>query len=143
MLKSKLPLIIAFALTLISGVFCHVIKNGGAGAHAVWMIVQIVHIIVSAFFAISVYRHIKPFRKWYLKWSRKEIKRKDKVSILISVLGLFLCISGIVLLLFVDGAESHIGLWHWAAGLVFSVFCLIHILRRVRFGTNRRVAAGR
>lgn len=132
MLKSKLPLIIAFAVTLISGVVCHVVKNGEASVHAAWMACQILHILACMLFLALVFKHVRPFKKWYLKLSYKDIKRKNKIAIIISVLGLFLCISGVILLLFINGAKSHVGLWHWAAGLVFSAFCLMHILRRIK-----------
>ena len=39
-------------------------------------------------------------------------------------------ISGIVLLLLVDGGNSGIGRWHWVAGLAMTVFAAIHVAIR-------------
>lgn len=49
---------------------------------------------------------------------------------ILSLLFIFETVSGIILLAFTDGGNSHIGLWHWWAGLIMAGFGIGHILKR-------------
>lgn len=131
MKKSKLPLIITFLLTVVSGIFCHVIKDGAASDHSVWVRFQIFHIIVSVAFLVFTFKHIKPFKKWYAKWDSKALQRKSKNTVFVSlVLALLIC-SGIALLL-IEGGGSSVGLWHYRLGLIFVPLCGWHGIKRLR-----------
>ena len=139
MQKSKLPLIITFLLTVISGIFCHVIKDGEASDHHVWVRFQVLHIIVSVAFIVFTFKHIKPFKKWYLKWNNKVLQHKSKNTIFVS-LAMALLIGTGVALLFIDGGNSAVGLWHYRIGLLFIFLCGYHAIRRLRitFRQKRR-----
>ena len=41
-------------------------------------------------------------------------------------------VSGILLVCFVDGANSSLGLWHYRIGIFVSVLGVLHILKRKR-----------
>lgn len=49
---------------------------------------------------------------------------------MLSLLFIFETVSGVILLAFTDGGNSHTGLWHWWVGLIMTGFGIWHILSR-------------
>ncbi|MCC8070420.1 MAG: hypothetical protein LIO90_01290 [Bacteroidales bacterium] len=139
MKQSKIPLIIAFVLTAVSGVFCHVINDGSPTDHHVWVKFQVLHIIISVLFVVLTFRHIKLFKKWFSRWDKKALQHKSKNTIFVSLVLLLLVISGLALL-FIEGGDSAVGLWHYRLGVLFMALCGFHSIRRLRkkFMTKRR-----
>jgi len=136
--KSKLPLIIAFILTVVSGIFCHIIKDGDASDHHVWVRFQIYPITVSLTFVIFTVKHIKPYKKWYAKRNKIALLHKSKNTVFVSMAMALLIATGIALL-FIDGGDSCVGLWHYRLGLVFIVLCGYHAIRRLKMTIKTNV----
>ena len=65
-------------------------------------------------------------------------KGKRKAVLLLSIVFLLAVVSGILLVCFVDGANSSLGLWHYRIGVFVSVLGVLHILKRKR-GLHRGV----
>ena len=59
-------------------------------------------------------------------------KGKRKAVLLLSIVFLLAVVSGILLVCFVDGANSSLGLWHYRIGIFVSVLGVLHILKRKR-----------
>ena len=55
--------------------------------------------------------------------------KKSKITVLLSVIFLFVSITGFILL-GINGANSGIGLWHYKIGIATIVFSIGHILKR-------------
>lgn len=54
------------------------------------------------------------------------------MTLVLSVTFVIVVITGIVLIMCVDGANSATGLWHYKFGLLLIVFSIIHILNRTK-----------
>lgn len=129
MKRSKWPLFITFALTVITGLICYFIKDSES-AHHQWVVCQVIHILASVAFVIYTIIHIKPFTKWYTKWKTPIFKYKSLITFMASLLCLLLIVTGIALLLFIEGGDSPVGLVHFYIGLAFIVFCGWHCIKR-------------
>lgn len=87
--------------------------------------------IITGFLSLTVGGfHIKAHWAWYRNFIKSGIGKKSKVTIVLSVLFLMETITGIILILFLEGGNSSIGMWHYRLGLVMIVFILIHITTR-------------
>lgn len=58
------------------------------------------------------------------------IGRKSKITVVLSIIFLLLSVTGIVLL-GVNGANSPLGLWHYATGIIMTAVALCHIIKRM------------
>lgn len=128
-MKSKWPLFIAFALTMLSGLPCFFIKDSETDHHR-WVMVQVIHIVASFAFVVLTFKHIKPFKKWYVKWKKPQLKHKSVATLMASVTCLALIGTGLALLLFIDGGDSQVGLVHFYIGVAFVIFCGWHCAKR-------------
>lgn len=75
--------------------------------------------------------HIYQHRIWYKTWNFRRLSKRINTSILTLLCG-SVVITGIILLLFIDGENSTTGFWHYRLGLVMSLIALIHIIKRVK-----------
>lgn len=124
-----LTLIPAFLFSAVSGVLLH--ASGHGGCHGVWHNWAVAHISASVLFLLPVALHVKTHMGWYKGLVKKGIGSKSRLTLLLTLLFAVVCFSGIALL-FVCGAGSHIGLWHYAAGLVLIAVSLVHFSTRLR-----------
>lgn len=75
--------------------------------------------------------HVVMHKAWYRSLFRTGRGQKSPVTIVLSVVFLLLVGTGVGLL-FVEGANSGIGLWHWGIGLAVTVLSIGHIAKRWR-----------
>ena len=68
-------------------------------------------------------------KAWYKSLFRTVYGHKSPVTIVLSAVFLLLVGTGIALL-FVEGANSGVGLWHWGIGLVVTALSVGHIAKR-------------
>lgn len=125
-------LIPIFILVIYSGLKLHIAGHGNDYAHDVWTYWAHFHIVLSIVSLIGVSLHIKAHWGWYKSFIKKGTKKKSRLTIGLSVLFLVLCFTGIALVLFVEGANSKVGLWHYRFGLVIIVLLLVHFVTRFR-----------
>lgn len=123
-----LTLIPAFVFSAVSGVLLHAAGHGGC--HEAWHNWAVAHISASVLFLLLVALHVKTHMGWYKGLVKKGIGSKSRLTLLLTLLFAVVCLSGIALL-FVCGAGSHIGLWHYAAGLVLIAVSLVHLSTRL------------
>ena len=76
--------------------------------------------------------HVKSHWAWYKGLRTVGCKGKRKAVLLLSIVFLLAVVSGILLVFFVDGANSSLGLWHYRIGIFVSVLGVLHILKRKR-----------
>lgn len=140
-MKSKTPLFITFIFTAATGLLCYFIKDSDGDAdHHRWVMFQLLHIITSIIFVVFTVRHILPLRKWYVKWGSGQIKRKSFVTLMASLSCFVLLVTGLDLLIFIDGGDSTSGVIHFYTGLVFIVFCAWHCIKRWWLKQRKRSA---
>ncbi len=123
-----LILIPVFLLLIYSGLKLHV--AGHTSNHDIWEHWAHFHIITGFLSLIFGELHIKAHWAWYRSFIKNGIGKKSKVTVVLSVLFLIETLTGIILILFLDGGNSAIGFWHYRLGLVMILFLLIHLISR-------------
>ena len=118
-------LIPVFVLTSYTGIELHCASN-----HLVWHNWAVAHVIISFLFVLLVLCHIKTHWSWYRGIAKNGVRRKRRITFLVSVLFLFVTFTGFMLL-GMQGPESNIGLWHYKGGLLSIVLFSGHILKRI------------
>ena len=126
-LQRWLPLI--FAMSGITGIGFHIAGHGAGVAE--WHVWAVLHTIASLLFLVVVILHVKSRWAWY-KSFRKGIGKKSRLTLLLSLVFLFVALSGIALL-GIYGANSELGLWHYKAGIALLVLSVLHIAKRYRW----------
>ena len=125
---TDMALIPVFALTAYTGIELHVAGHGTD--HQVWHDMAVFHSIAGFSFLILAAIHVKYHWAWYKALKSKGLKNKSKIVAALSALFLIVAASGILLAFFIDGANTHVGLWHYKAGLVTGVLASLHIFKR-------------
>ena len=120
-------LIFTFVLSACSGIGLHIAGHGNA--HEVWHNWAVFHVLTSFLFLIAVIFHIITHWSWYRGVVKNGIGRKSRVTMALSIVFLFVSVTGIVLLN-MNGANSRIGLWHYRVGIITSALSIGHILKR-------------
>ena len=128
MTERLLPL--AFVASAISGIGLHIAGHGTS--HEVWHNWAVVHILSSLLWLISGTYHIKRHGRWYKATASKGIGKKSRTTLALSFVFLIVAVTGIVLIAFVDGTNSFIGLWHYRLGILLIVLSLVHCIKRKR-----------
>lgn len=125
---TDMELIPVFALTAYTGIELHVAGHGTD--HQVWHDMAVFHSIAGFSFLILAAIHVKYHWAWYKALKSKGLKNKSKIVAALSALFTIVAASGILLAFFIDGANTHVGLWHYKAGLVTGVLASLHIFKR-------------
>ena len=120
-------LLLAGILCAVTGIGMHL--AGHNAVHEVWHNWAIAHVLSSLFMLITGILHIQTHWKWYKGLFKGQTKNKSRVTIILSVVFTILVVTGLTLL-FVEGANSEIGIWHWVLGLVMTAISVGHIIRR-------------
>ena len=120
-------LLLAFAITAYSGFELHI--AGHFSTHEVWHNWAVCHTLASLTFIILGVLHIQSHWGWYKSLISKGIGKKSRITILLSLIYLIVSITGIVLLS-IKGANTDIGLWHYKIGIVLTIICVGHFIKR-------------
>ncbi len=123
-------LLLTFVAAAVTGIGLHIAGHGVS--HEMWHNWAVAHVLSSLGWLISGAIHIKRHRTWYRAVASKGIGHKSRTTILLSALFLFVTVTGLILIVCVDGANSAIGRWHYVSGLVLILLSLIHIVCRKR-----------
>ena len=125
---TSLLLIPAFIATAITGVgfYC----AGFDTPHEVWEQWATAHNVSGVLMAILAILHIYQHWRWYKSFFTHGVGRKSLVTLLLSVVFLLLFITGLVLIIVIDGPNSWVGTFHFWIGLALIVFSFWHIITR-------------
>lgn len=121
-------LICVFVLSAFSGIELHI--AGHNDNHELWHNWAVGHVLTSFLFFIVVIFHIRTHWGWYKGAIRNGIRKKSKVTIVLSVIFLLVSVTGFILL-GITGANSNIGLWHYKIGIAMIICSTGHILKRI------------
>ena len=119
-----------FILVVYTGLKLHIAGHDDNYNHNIWEYWTHLHIIVSIVSLFLGWCHVKAHWGWYKGLIKKGVRHKSKITLSLSILFLILTITGVILILFVGGANSAIGLWHYRLGLAMILFLLIHFISR-------------
>lgn len=125
-LERLLP--IAFIASAVTGIGLHAAGHGTS--HETWHNWSAAHIAASLLWLFSAAAHVKRHRLWYRNLVSKGISPKHWITSLLSLLFLTTTGTGILLIAYVTGTGSFIGLLHYKLGLILLAFSLIHIFCR-------------
>lgn len=123
-----------FLLTLWSGIELHVTDYFTNHDH--WHAWAVTHSIAGVLMAVFVILHVCQHWKWYkalgkpLKARKARVRRRAVLTL--TALFAIVIITGLWVLVFVDGADSHPGLVHFVLGLAASLFAFGHIIKRYK-----------
>ncbi len=130
----NLALVPLSVLTLLSGIGLHLAGHGPD--HHVWHNWAALHTVFSLFMLAAVATHVKLHWKWYRNLKTASFRKKSRATMFLTLLFTSVGFTGLMLLMFVSGAGSEAGLIHYAAGLMLSASCFLHILKRRKILLN-------
>ena len=120
-------LFFTFVLSAFSGMGLHMAGHGNS--HELWHNWAVFHVLSSSLFLIAAISHITTHWRWYKGAIKNGLGKKSKITAVLSVVFLFVSVTGIILL-GINGANSDIGLLHYKAGIATIILCIGHILKR-------------
>lgn len=122
--RSGCIMALTFSLSVVTGIGFHFAGRGSN--HEAWHNWAVSHIVSTLLWLIVVVLHTKRYRKMFMSLAKRRAYKKFFPTLVASTLFIITTITGIVLLLFIDGANSSIGLWHWECGITLAVLTLVH-----------------
>lgn len=125
-----LILLPVFALVVYTGLKLHEVGHENNYSHNIWEYWAHFHIIISVISLLVGWLHIKAHWNWYTGLFKKGIGKRSKVTLSLSMLFFILIITGIILIFFIEGGNSPVGLWHYKLGLIMTVLLLVHFISR-------------
>ena len=120
-------LLLAGILCTVTGIGMHL--AGHNATHEVWHNWAVAHVLASLFMLITGILHVQTHWNWYKGLFKGQTKNKSHVTMILSIVFIVLVVTGLVLL-FVEGANTKVGIWHWVIGLVVTAISIGHIIRR-------------
>ena len=131
-------MIITFVTSICSGIGLHIAGHGAD--HEVWHNWAVLHVFSSLLFLVAAIFHIKTHWSLYRSSVRSGMGHKSPVTAVLSVVFVFVVVTGVVLL-GIEGAGSSVGVWHFRKGIVVSILSVGHLLKRIsllRRGSTRK-----
>ena len=131
-------MIITFVPSICSGIGLHIAGHGTD--HEVWHNWAVLHVFSSLLFLVAAIFHIKTHWSLYRSSVRSGMGHKSPVTAVLSVVFVFVVVTGVVLL-GIEGAGSSVGVWHYRTGIVVSILSGGHLLKRIsllRRGSTRK-----
>lgn len=127
-------LIPLFVLSLYSGIQLHIAGHGTE--HDIWHNWAVFHTIDSLlFYYIRDHTHQKSLvlvQRLEKQKAGTQNTKETKIVLLLTFIFIWVIITGIWLLCFVEGANSPFGKLHYKAGLLMGILGLLHIVKRLR-----------
>ena len=114
--------------SVITGFGLHV--AGKNAPHEVWEQWAAAHVVATVLFLVLGIYHFWHHWAWYKSLFCKGLGKKSRVTLLLTIAFLFLIVTGIVLIVAIDGPNSTMGHLHYLFGLLLILLSLWHIAKR-------------
>ena len=114
--------------TVITGFGLHV--AGHDSPHEVWEQWAAAHVVATILFLVLGILHIRHHLAWYKSLFSKGLGKKSRITLLLTIAFLLLVITGIVLIVAIDGPNSTMGHLHYIFGLLLTFLSFWHIAKR-------------
>ena len=98
--------------------------------HEVWEQWAAAHVVVTVLFLVLGILHVWHHLAWYKSLFSKGLGKKSRVTLLLTIAFLLLSVTGIVLIVAIDGPNSTTGHLHYLLGLLLTILSLWHIVKR-------------
>ena len=127
--KVDASMIPIFTLLIVTGIGIHIASENG-NRHS-WGIWSVFHVVCAVAFLILGYFHVKQHAGWFRTLLTGNVKGRG-VTMALTILMLAEIISGVILLVVVEGEGSSWGHFHWIAGILLAVIGTGHYIKRLR-----------
>ena len=114
--------------SVITGFGLHV--AGHDSPHEVWEQWAAAHVVATVLFLVLGILHVWHHWSWYKSLFSKGLGNKSRVTLLLTIAFLSLVVTGIVLIVAIDGPNSTMGYLHYLFGLLLTLLSLWHIAKR-------------
>ena len=105
----------------------------GAGhnsPHEVWEQWAAAHVVATVLFLVLGILHVWHHWAWYKSLFSKGLGKKSRVTLLLTIAFLLLVVTGVILIVAIDGPNSTTGHLHYLFGLLLTIFSLWHVAKR-------------
>lgn len=116
--------------SVITGFGLHV--AGHDRPHEVWEQWAAAHVVATVLFLVLGIYHVSHHWAWYKSLFSKGLGKKSRVTFLLTIVFLFLVVTGIILIVAIDGPNSTIGHLHYLFGLLLTIISLWHVVKRCK-----------
>lgn len=120
-------MLFTFITTTATGFGMHI--AGHNAEHWIWEMWAVIHSLAGISFVIVSIMHIQTHIGWYKGWIKNGLGNKSRVTIILSLLFIIALLSGIVLL-GINGINTHVGLLHYMIGIVLTIIGMGHFVKR-------------
>ena len=86
--------------------------------------------MASVLFLVLGILHVRHHWAWYKSLFSKGLGNKSRVTLLLTIAFLFLVVTGVVLIVTINGPNSTTGHLHYIFGLLLTILSLWHIVKR-------------
>ena len=114
--------------SVITGFGLHV--AGKNTPHEVWEQWAAAHVVATVLFIILGSYHVWHHWAWYKSLLGKGLGKKSRVTLLLTFTFLFLVVTGVILIVAIDGPNSTTGHLHYIFGQLLTLLSLWHIAKR-------------
>ena len=114
--------------SVITGFGLHV--SGHDSPHEVWEQWAAAHVVATVLFLVLGIFHVWHHWAWYKSLFSKGLGKKSRVTLLLTIAFLLLSVTGVVLIVAIDGPNSTTGHLHYLFGLLLTILSLWHIIVR-------------
>ena len=114
--------------SVITGFGLHV--AGKNTPHEVWEQWAAAHVVATVLFLVLGILHVWHHWTWYKSLFSKGLGKKSRVTLLLTISFLFLVVTGVILIVAIDGPKSTMGYLHYLFGLLLTLLSLWHIAKR-------------
>ena len=114
--------------SVITGFGLHV--AGKNAPHEVWEQWAAAHVVAIVLFLVLGILHVRHHWAWYKSLFSKGLGNKSRVTLLLTIAFLFLVVTGIILIVAIDGPNSTTGHLHYIFGQLLTILSLWHIVKR-------------
>ena len=114
--------------SVITGFGLHV--AGEDSPHEVWEQWAAAHVVATVLFLVLGILHVWHHWVWYKSLFGKGLGKKSRVTLLLTITFLFLIVTGLILIVAIDGPNSTTGHLHYIFGLLLTILALWHIVKR-------------
>lgn len=127
---TDLLLLITFIPAVVTGFGLH--WAGHQNCHNLWHNWAVAHALFTLIFAIVAAVHIYGHWGWYKSLFNNGLGNKSRVTVLLTALMLAAVVTGNIVLFRHQGANSDLGLLHYALGILLTIFSLGHFAKRCK-----------
>ena len=114
--------------SVITGFGLHV--AGKNASHEVWEQWAAAHVVASVLFLVLGILHVRHHWAWNKSLFSKGLGNKSRVTLLLTIAFLFLVVTGVVLIVAIDGPNSTMGHLHYLSGQLLFLLSLWHVVKR-------------